>query len=195
MPNRKREKLDVTRGGRFVNNPPVPESFYESDAAMQYWDKMNRFVDYVDETLPPGFRFVNTSAFRKGKVRDAEGNVVSTGRSHTQGPAHDFVIVPEDPSMKMSEDELWSMYQNVLQPLAQNFGIRADGRQFVGGKKHGTAPHLHLQSGRTGYGSIGDEEDLLARTDALLKTLERPVEVAQYKRGGKIRDAYRTSLI
>ena len=86
------------------------------------------------------------------------------------------------------------MYQNILQPLAQNFGIRADGRQFVGGKRHGTAPHLHLQSGRTGYPMKGDPEDLNLRTSSLLEALKKRKTKKGMSAGGIV-DTYGRRLI
>ncbi len=186
-------KRDFTRGGRFIN--PAPDSFYDDDG-MSYWENMNRFVDYVDDALPSGFALVNTSAYRKDKVLDKHGNEVSSGRSHTRVPSHDFVIRYSEEGEQPGEDELWEMYQNILQPLAQNFGIRADGRQFVKGKPHGTAPHLHLQAGRTGYPKKGDEEDLSLRTTSLLDSLlKRNRKVAKNMATGGIVDVHGRRLI
>lgn len=185
------EKIDFTRGGRYPN--PAPDSFYDKEG-LSYWEKMNQFVDYLDSSLPPGFSLSNTSAYRENKVVDKNGNVVSTGKSHTTVPSHDFVIRSSEEGYEPDEDELWSMYQNILQPLAQNFGIRADGRQFVNGKRHGTAPHLHLQSGGTGYPKKGDSEDLSLRTSSLLEALKKRKPPKGMSTGGIV-DTYGRRLI
>ena len=113
MPNRDRKDFDVTRGGRFRNDPAVPSSFYESEDAMRYWDGMNRFVDYVDSALPAGFSLVNTSTYRDKPVVNKKGEAVSTGKSHERVPSHDFVIQSEDPDFQRSQGEWWSFYNEM----------------------------------------------------------------------------------
>ena len=118
------EKIDFTRGGRYLK--PAPDSFYDEEG-LSYWEKMNQFVDYLDSSLPPGFSLNNTSAYRENKVVDKKGNVVSTGKSHTSVPSHDFVIRSDDEGYQPDEDELWSMYQK--HPSAPSSELRYTGRR------------------------------------------------------------------
>ena len=64
------EKIDFTRGGRYLN--PAPDSFYDEEG-LSYWEKMNQFVDYLDSSLPPGFSLNNTSAYRENKLLIKKG--------------------------------------------------------------------------------------------------------------------------
>jgi hypothetical protein len=206
MPSQK--EIDRTRGGRLVG--PAPEEMFQTSRGDAYWQRVNKFIDYMDSVLPASYSFSSTSGYRPNS-RDRAGNLIGTG-SHKR-PAFDFIVNTEDPDSRlsrMSKDDRWSLYLDVMQPMAQYFGMEADGRKFLpvekskkypkGLKPHGDGPHLHTQStpeSRRIKPLVDDPERLEKLTQDLLARLglSDDQEVAQYKRGGKVRDAYGRSLI
>jgi len=144
--------VDRSLGGRLDTSEPYPPGFWASTSAQDYWKKLQAFIAYVDGVLPPGFTMQNNAqgAYRSKPIpgTDAKGNPIDTG-SHMNVPAHDFVIRSTVPGAKMPT----AAYEK-LGRVAQNFGLAADG------SAHGTAAHLHVNAGNTGYSYIGDKKEL-----------------------------------
>ena len=188
MPSQK--KIDRTLGGRL---DPAPEEMFQTEKGSAYWNRVNSFIDYMDSILPSGYRLSSPSGYRP-ESKSKSGKKI--GRGSHKRPAFDFVIVNDSPESSWSsadEKKRWSLYQNAMQPLAQYFGMEALGAP------HGTGPHLHTQSNSTRpLKAIQDDPEKLdryRRQILLALGVDEGQEVAQYKRGGKVRDAYGRSLI
>jgi hypothetical protein len=184
------EQIDRTLGGRL---DPAPEEMFQTEKGSAYWERVNNFINYMDSILPAGYRLSSPSGYRPDS-KSKSGKKI--GRGSHKRPAFDFVVVSDSPESSWSsasEKERWSLYQNELQPLAQYFGMEALGAP------HGTGPHLHTQSNSTRplKPVQDDPEKLDSYRKRILLALGMGGEqkVAQYKRGGKIVDAYGRSLI
>jgi hypothetical protein len=158
--------VDRSLGGRLDTSEPYPPGFWASTSAQDYWKKLQAFIAYVDGVLPPGFTMQNNAqgAYRSKPIpgTDAKGNPIDTG-SHMNVPAHDFVIRSTVPGAKMPT----AAYEK-LGRVAQNFGLAADG------SAHGTAAHLHVNAGNTGYSYIGDKKELHNQTGLFMKAINAP---------------------
>jgi hypothetical protein len=189
MPSQR--KIDRTLGGRL---DPAPEEMFQTEKGAAYWDRVNNFINYMDSILPSGYRLSSPSGYRP-ETKSKSGKKIGIG-SHKR-PAFDFVVVSESsesPWSSAGEKERWAFYENTMQPLAQYFGMEALGAP------HGTGPHLHTQSNKTSrpLKPVGEDPEVLEQYRRQILAalgLDDGQEVAQYKRGGKVRDAYGRSLI
>jgi len=159
------DPIDRTLGGRLPIKHTLPADFYTNDKHNQYWDQLMLFIEHADKVLPEGYELVHTSGY-------APGDRTSNDRgSHKNKPAHDFAI--RGPSVgRMNDDEKEKVYLSLMR-IAQGLGIKADGRWHMpGGKKHGSAPHIHLQSG--GKNQRVSPEELELRTNRFLDSIGAP---------------------
>lgn len=208
------EKIDRTLGGRL---DPAPEEMFQTEMGSAFWDRSNRLINFMDTILPPGYKLVSTSGYRE-ESRDSDGNLIGLG-SHRR-PSYDYIIVSDDPDSYWSnadEDAKWDFYLKQMQPLAQYFGMEADGRQFLpvavsekypeGLRPHGTGAHIHTQSNPDlasdhpryrPLKQIGNDPERIEKIRMEILRGLRIKDILEkngYKRGGRIRDAYGRTLI
>ena len=171
------EWFEPTLGGMLYYHPDTPAEIaeqYDMPEGQEYLRNMNNLLGLLNSSTPDEYVWKNNSAWR------------DWGKAHPKKPSHDLVLRRADdidsdgPPPELSE-QLQGVYEDGMR-IAQSIGMRAKGT------KHGTGPHLHLNSGKTKAKGMDTEKYLESmRSRFMSRTYE-------YRGGGLIRDAYGRTL-